>query len=65
MATGRRPIQLSDDQIDFIRTSLNYSAKALRDQPYDPLEDRNAMLERRRRDEEMISSIKDALRSKA
>jgi hypothetical protein len=64
MTDSARMVKLTQQQIEFIRTSLDYSARKLRNQPIDPGEDRDAALvalERWRDFEHLISSIRQAL----
>jgi hypothetical protein len=61
MTESTRAVELTERQIDFVCTSLDYSALKLRGQPLDPTEDRGAALARRRENEDLISSIKQAL----
>lgn len=58
MTTAKRTVELTDAQIAFLRTSLDYSAKQLHDATSPGLDP-----EHRRENDEMISAIRDALRA--
>lgn len=53
-------VELSDEQIGFLRESLDYSAKAFREYSYDG-QDPVWVAQHRRERSEMISSIREAL----
>jgi hypothetical protein len=58
-----RSVNLTDEQIEFIRTSLDYSARSVREYDYgsDP-EMRQFGMKRRQEAADMIASIREALR---
>ncbi|HEX5711920.1 MAG TPA: hypothetical protein VFX85_01250 [Solirubrobacterales bacterium] len=60
MSEKRKSVLLTDDQIECIRTSLSYSAEAIRSQRYDPTD--TDRVRRQRETEDMIASVKEALR---
>lgn len=58
---NRRMAELTDEQIGFIGTSLDFSADKFRNYDYSPMDHRWAM-EHRREQIEMIASIREALK---
>jgi hypothetical protein len=60
--TQRRTVELTVEQIAFLRESLNYSAKAFRDSSYEGM-DPAWVAQHRREKDEMITSIREALSS--
>ena len=60
MASQTRTVELTDEQITFVRESLNYSAKALRNTSYEG-QDREWVAQHRSERDALITSIRDAL----
>ncbi|MEK6277746.1 MAG: hypothetical protein AABM29_07030 [Actinomycetota bacterium] len=60
MNTQKHTVQLTNEQIAFLRESLDYSAKAFRDADYTP-QGQEWAAEHRREREEMIADIRTAL----
>lgn len=60
MTRETRTVELTKNQIDFVLTSLSYSAKAVRDTSYRG-EDPTLAAERRNNHDAMIMSIREAL----
>jgi hypothetical protein len=63
-AEETRAVQLTAAQIAFMRTSLDYSSRAVREYDYGPA-DRSWVAARRREQDEMIRSIRQALADRA
>lgn len=61
MSSTKRTVELTDEQIEFIRESLNYSAKAFRDASYEG-QDPGWVAEHRQDRDALISSIREVLR---
>lgn len=53
-------VQLTEDQVAFLREALTYSAKAFRDASYEG-QDPEWIRRQRREKDEMISSVREAL----
>jgi hypothetical protein len=63
MTTQRYSVHLTQEEVDYVRASLDYSLKRLRDVPLpiEPEQDRKDALARREGYEALTSSIKQAL----
>jgi hypothetical protein len=57
---NRHTVELTDQQIEFIRSSLDLSARAIREHDYGPTVDQAWVAAHRREREDMIASIRTA-----